>query len=228
MILGLLLALSAHALAVPAATPAPADPAAIVTRYTAALAALHEPATFTVEYTLEQTGARSLEQTHRIFRHGDNERDEILAVNGTRTTTPTVRIFRAHAYRYTVARLAPKPADYTFVFLGPRQAGHHTDYVFRLQAKGSADFALTQVTIDGITFLPSALLFRSFAGNGRGSITFGKNGPWWVVTGATASAHVNGGIANERLTFANWRFPASLPSSTFAVAPPSDDGTSPG
>jgi hypothetical protein len=222
-----LLAVSVHTIAAPAATPAPIEPAAIVTRYAAALAALREPSTFTVEYTLEHTGKSSLEQTHRIFRHGDNERDEILVVNGTRTTTPTVRIFRAHAYRYAVARLAPKPSAYTFVYLGPRQNGRHIDYVFGLQAKGPSDFALTQVTIDGISYLPSALLFRSFAGDGRGSITFGKNGPWWVVTGATASAHVNGGIAHERLTFANWRFPASLPSSTFAVAPP-DDTSAPG
>jgi hypothetical protein len=227
VVIALRAAATAAALATASPAPAPLGPAEVLARYAAALHALHEPTTFTVDYTLEQTGTRSLDQTHRIFRRGDNERDEILAVNGTRATTPSVRIFRGHANRYAVARLAPTPAAYAFTYLAPRKTGHHLDYVFGLVSKGSGDFALTQITIDGVTFLPSALVFKTFANAGRGTITFGKNGPWWVVIGATASARVAGGTAHERLTFANWRFPSSLPASTFGVARATPDALTP-
>jgi hypothetical protein len=210
-----------HAGAAAAALAATLPPDAVLTRYAAALTALHEPRTFTVEYTLEQTGTRSLEQTHRIFRRGGDERDETVAVNGTRATAPTIRIFRGHPYRYAVARLAPLPALYAFTYLGMVRDGHHWDYVFALTSKRApGDFSLTRVSIDGISFLPTAILFETFANAGKGGVTFAKVGPWWVATGATASARVAGGVANERLTFANWRFPASLPASTFAVARP--------
>lgn len=210
-----------HAGAAAAALSAPLAPGVVLTRYAAALSALHEPRTFTVEYTLEQTGTRSLEQTHRIFRRGPDERDETIAVNGTRATAPTIRIFRGHPYRYTVTRLAPAPARYAFTYLGIVLDGRHADYVFALTPKGSpGDFTLTRVSIDGISFLPAAIVFETFANSGKGGVTFAKVGPWWVATGASASARVPGGVANERLTFANWRFPASLPASTFAVARP--------
>jgi hypothetical protein len=204
-------------------------PAEVLTRYQSALAALREPSTFTVEYTLEQTGTRSIEQTHRIFRRGNDERDEILVVNGTRATAPATRIFRGHPYRYRVARLAPSAAAYAFRFLGTNRNGRHLDYVFALEPKGArGDFTLTRVSIDGLTFLPSAVSFATGANAGKGVVRFGKVGAWWVVTGASASAHVQGRTTDERLSFANWRFPASLPPSTFAAARPLPAPPAPG
>lgn len=200
---------------------APLAPQAVLAHYHTALAALREPSTFTVEYTLEQTGARALEQTHRIFRRGNDERDEIIAVNGTHATNPTIRIFRGTPYHYRVARLAPAAAAYTFTYLSANRSGRHLEYVFNLAPKGpSGDFTLTRVSIDGLTFLPTMVAFRTSGSAGKGAVTFGKVGAHWVATGASASARVKGGTANERLTFSNWRFPASLPSSTFAVARP--------
>ena len=61
----------------------------------------------------EQTGTRSLEQTHRIFRSGTDERDETIAVNGSRPAVPLVRIFRQRPYRYTIAALAPNATAMT-------------------------------------------------------------------------------------------------------------------
>jgi hypothetical protein len=211
-----------HAAAGAAALAVPALPSAeVLARYRNALAELREPSTFTVEYTLEQTGTRSLEQTHRIFRRGNDERDEIVAVNGTRATAPAIRIFRGHPYRYRVARLAPSAAAYTFRFLGTNRDGRHLDYVFALTPKGArSDFMLTRATIDGLTFLPSAVSFATSANEGKGVVRFGKVGPWWVATGASASAREQGRTTDERLSFANWRFPASLPPSTFAAARP--------
>jgi hypothetical protein len=200
---------------------APLAPQAVLSHYHTALAALREPSTFTVEYTLEQTGARALDQTHRIFRRGNDERDEIIAVNGTRATAPAIRIFRGTPYHYRVARLAPAAAAYTFTYLGANRSGRHLEYVFKLTPKGSSgDFTLTRVSIDGLSFLPTMIAFRTSGNAGKGTVSFGKVGPYWVVTGASASARVQRGTTNERLAFANWRFPASLPPSTFAVARP--------
>ena len=204
-----------------AQAPTPYAPDAIVARYGESLARLVEPRTFTVEYTLEQTGTRTLEQTHRIFRHGNDERDEIIAVNGTRATRPQVRIFRGRPYRYRVAALAPKPEAYDFEYLGSRKDGHHADYVFRLTPHESGSgYTVTELTVDGVTFLPAAIAFRIRQNHGSGTITFAKSGAFWVASGASASARVQGGTAEERLTFSHWRFPASLPPSTFAIARP--------
>jgi hypothetical protein len=208
-----------NAIVSPLPVAVPVSPAAIVARYEAAVAELNEPRTFTLEFTLEQTGTRTLDQTHRIFRAGGDERDETIAVNGTRATTPAVRIFRNRPYRYAVAKLAPKAAQYTFEYVGPHRNGRHVDYVFRLLPKAATRFRFTQVEIDGITFLPSAVAFSS-GPNVSGDVKFAKSDRYWVATSANASAQTSGGTAHERLTFSSWRFPKTLPKSTFAVARP--------
>lgn len=206
--------------AAPTATPAP-EPAAVVARYTAALKALKEPRVFSVEYTIEQTGTRALEQTHRIFRSGADERDETIAVNGSRPLTPVVRIFRRRPYRYTVRALAPLPSAYDFAYAGPHKSGKHVDYVFDVTPKKNVPaFAFTQVTIDGVTFLPAAVSFATGQHAGRGQVTFSKSDRWWVARSAAAQANVPGGVAREHLTFSRWRFPATLPQSTFTAPRP--------
>ncbi len=214
--IGALLAAAALA-ATPAPSPSPPPPAVVVAKYRAALAELREPRVFTVEYTLVQTGTRTLEQTHRIFRSGADERDEMLAVNGTRSTSPVVRIFRRRPYRYTVAALAPNPAAYNFFYFGPHRDGKHVDYVFSLTPKKpKRGITFTQVAIDGVTFLPQSVAFAADQHAARGNVTFGKADRYWVARSAIAQANVPGGIARERLGFAKWRFPENLPRSTFA------------
>jgi hypothetical protein len=214
-------ALAAAGAAALATAPPALPPDEVLIRYQSALAKLHEPRVFAVEYTLQQTGPRTLDQTHRIFRSGTDERDETLAVNGTHTSTPVVRIFRGRPYRYTVAALAPKAAAYDFVYAGPHRDGKHLDYVFTLVPKGAAPaFALTRVTIDGVTFLPQTVAFAVGAHAGRGSVTFAKADRYWVARSASAQAEVSGGTAHEQLSFANWRFPKALPPSTFAMPRP--------
>jgi hypothetical protein len=204
----------------PAATPSPA-PEVVVAKYVAALKALKEPRVFSVEYTIEQTGTRSLEQTHRIFRSGADERDETIAVNGSRPAAPVVRIFRRRPYRYTVRALAPKPALYDVSYAGPHKTGKHVDYVFDVTPKNDTpSFAFTQVTIDGVTFLPAAVSFVTGQHAGHGEVTFAKSDRWWVARNAAAQANVPGGVAREHITFSRWRFPATLPQSTFAAPRP--------
>jgi hypothetical protein len=204
----------------PKPSPPPPVPAAIIAKYRAALKALREPRVFTVEYTLVQTGTRTLEQTHRIFRSGADERDETLAVNGTRSISPVIRIFR-RPYRYTVAALAPNPTAYDFVFAGPHRDGKHVDYVFTVSPKKpKRGITFTQFAIDGVTFLPESISFVADQHAARGSVTFGKSDRYWVARSAAAQADVPGGVAHERLAFAKWRFPKSLPRSTFEAARP--------
>jgi hypothetical protein len=204
-----------------AATAVALAPGSVLAQYEAALLLLDEPRVFTVEYTLEQNGARTLEQTHRIFRNGGDERDETLAVNGTRSKTPVIRIFRGRRYRYTVAALAPKLTAYDFAYVGPHKDGKHIDYVFRLTPKGKPGaLTFTEVTVDGLTFLPRSVSFATARHEGQGSVAFAKAGRYWVARSATAQASVPGGVARERLRFSRWRFPASLPRSTFAAPRP--------
>jgi hypothetical protein len=204
-----------------AATAVALAPGVVLAQYEAALVLLDEPRVFTVEYTLEETGTRTLDQAHRIFRSGGDERDETLAVNGTRSKTPVVRIFRGRRYRYTVAALAPRPTAYDFAYVGPRKDGKHIDYVFRLTPKGKPGaLTFTEVAIDGLTFLPQTVTFATAQHEGQGSVTFAKSGRYWVARSAAAQAYVAGGVARERLRFSRWRFPASLPRSTFAVPRP--------
>jgi hypothetical protein len=210
--------IAAVAAAVLAAAALP--PEAVLAKYAAALAGLHEPRVFAFEYTVQQTGPRTLEQTHRVFRSGNDERDETLAVNGNRSHTPVVRIFRGRPYRYTVAALAPKPSAYAFVYAGPHKDGKHLDYVFDLVPKGKRPaLAFTQVTIDGVAFLPQSVAFTG-PHAARGSVTFVKAGRYWVARTASAQANVSGGIAHELLGFVRWRFPNALPRSTFSLPRP--------
>ncbi|HEV3087025.1 MAG TPA: hypothetical protein VGX96_07330 [Candidatus Elarobacter sp.] len=223
--IALLLALAGPGLAAvpsPGASPAPTPvpvlaPSAVIAKYAAAVAQVRDPRVFTVEYTLVQSGPRTLEQTHRIFRSGGDERDETLAVNGTRSSTPVVRIFRGRPYRYTVAALSPKPSAYEFTYAGPHRDGKHVDYVFDLTPKAvtAPALAFTQVTIDGVTFLPQTVSFTASRQRGAGSVTFAKSEAFWVARSATAQADVRGGVAHEQLRFSRWRFPKTLPRSTF-------------
>jgi hypothetical protein len=197
------------------------DPSTVLDKYETALAKLREPRVFAVAYTLERTGARTLEQEHRIFRSGKQERDETVAVNGTRALRPQIRIFHNLPYRYSVSALSPRPSAYIFTYAGSHKAGKHVEYVFHLTPKArSPRFAFTQLTLDGTTFLPTVVAFTTSVNQGRGAVTFAKAGKWWMASGAGATAKEPDGIAHERLVFYDWRFPTSLPASTFASPRP--------
>jgi hypothetical protein len=221
-VIGAMLAVSSVAATAIGAVAPPAypqiAPAAVIARYAAALAKMKEPGVISFDYTLEQTGLRTVSQTHRIFRSGANERDETLVVDGKRLSPPKVRIFRGRRNRYTVGSLSPRPADYTFTYVGTFKDGHHFDYTFRLTPKKPRPFTVTDVTIDGVRFLPIAIGFATGAHDGAGTIAFGGNARWWVPYVATARATVAADTAMEKLTFFTYRFPQTLPASTFTQA----------
>lgn len=191
-------------------------PAKILARYANALAALTPPHAVSFDYVLEQTGARDLLQEHRVIRRGTDQRDEILAVDGRKIDPPAVRITHGRRDRYDVAALAPKLDDYDFHYVGSVRDGRHEDYVFQTTARGEPAFRVTAVTIDGASFLPSALAFATVAHQGAGTIAFARIDAYWVPVVATARATYAKLAAQERITFSSYRFPTSLPPGTFA------------
>jgi hypothetical protein len=217
------LLLGVMVVATPVKTPVPVHelpPEVVLLRYAEALSALKAPKAVSFDYTLEQTGRRARVETHRIFRTGLDERDEILSSEGRPLTVPIIRIFRGRRDRYTVAALAPRLEQYDFTYAGPHRDGRHIDYVFRLDAKKAGAFTATEVVIDGVKFLPHVVRFTTSANHGSGSVSFDGRERWWVAVAASARATFEGGVSTERLAFSAYRFPTSLPPSTFAIPRP--------
>jgi hypothetical protein len=198
-----------------ALTLAPAD---VLANYRTAVAQLRVPRILTFEYTIEQTGLRNGEQVHRIFRSLGDERDELLAVDGKRLVPPKVAIFHHRRYRYALADLAPRMGAYDFRFIGTRRnARHIDDYVFATTARKSVPFRITSVTIDGASFVPVVLAFATSANAGSGTLSFARRDRYWVATEAIARATLGNIGATERIAFARYRFPLTLPPSTFSA-----------
>ncbi|MBC5798376.1 MAG: hypothetical protein GIX03_01710 [Candidatus Eremiobacteraeota bacterium] len=222
----LLLAPSVVMLAARAAHPdgAPAlAPSAVLARYGHALATVRRPKSVSFQFTVEQLGLRTLQQTHRVYRSGPRERDETLAADGVPLPVPSIRIVENPVDRYDILAVAPRPSAYDFKFIGLR---HHA-YVFKTIARAAAPFSVTAVELDAATFLPAVVRFR-VAGNGahgNGELRYGRTDRYWVVRTAQITARLtNGSRAHERIAWSAYQFPASLPPSTFVIprstAPP--------
>lgn len=213
----------AAALAAPPPAPPDVPPlhasaasATIIAKYAEALVVYRTPPVLSYEYTVDQTGARDLQQTHRVFRSGTSQRDEILIVDGKKLDPPTVHIFEGRSNRYAAERLAPRPSAYAFKYIGAVRDGHHKDAVFETTplTPGGAS-VVREVTIDGITFLPNAIRFTTAMRKGSGIITFGRVQKYWMVLTAGAKATYAKLGAEEHITFGSYRFPTALPPSTF-------------
>jgi hypothetical protein len=196
------------------------DSQVVVNRYAQALAKLEEPKTAVFTYSVSQAGFHILEETHRVFRSGAKQRDETLVVQGD--PIKTVRMQTGRIDRYAAARIAPHPGAYAFLFLGTHRNGKHLDYVFSTAPLGAPAFAVSEVTIDGLTYLPSLVRFTMTTAKARatGAIAYGKFAKYWVPTLATVSATVVGRPTRERISWSGYAFPASLPASTFLPPKP--------
>ncbi len=200
------------------ALSAPLDSQTVLQRYAAALANLTPPKAEIFTYSVSQAGPFDIEQLHRIYRSGIEVRDETLDVNGVPLRHKIVRISR-RADAYAVTALAPRVDAYELLFLDTIPDGGHLDYLYQAVplARAATGFTVDRVTIDGESFLPRAIDFHSNSAtaSGSGRIEFGPFGEYWMATAASVSAVVAGGVARERITFADYRFPAVLPRSTF-------------
>jgi hypothetical protein len=195
-----------------------APPPATLVRYEAAIAAFHTPAIMTFEYQLEQAGERNIAQTHRIYRSERLERDETISTGDTKITQPKIRIYRSRSNPYALESLAPRRAAYLFTYVGRVADGRHTDYRYRVRARvRGAGYTVTSVVIDGHRFVPVSIEFTTNAASvtGSGRLRFGDMNGGWVVSEIEASASVGKSLLRERIVLRGYRFPRSLPPSTF-------------
>jgi hypothetical protein len=201
---------------------APLDSQIVLQRYTRRLLSAEAPKTLVFTYSVSQAGPQSIEQSHRIYRSGDLVRDETLQVDGQTLRVKITRIGR-YRNRYTIEDLAPRMTEYAFFFLRAVRNGNAYAYQYKAVPLGATGaFVVSGMTIDGRTFLPSEIRFKSSraAMNGTGSISFAKAGKYWVPTSAAVQATIAGKPARERITFSSYLFPRSLPKSTFQAPRP--------
>jgi hypothetical protein len=204
------------------ASPGALDSQYVLQRYALALQTLKTPKVMIYSYTISQVGPSNIEQRHRIYRSELDVRDETLSVDGIPLTRKIVRFSRRED-RYTVDRFAPRPAAYELLFLGTAKDGRHLDYVYEATPLNRAAGAwIDRVTIDGVNFLPRSVHFHSTGldVDGSGEIDFGSFGEYWMPVTAVAQAHVKGKPARERISWSEYRFPESLPPSTFQPPEP--------
>lgn len=192
----------------------------VLQRYALAVASVQSPKVVVFSYTVSQAGPNNIEQHHRIYRSGTAVRDETLSVDGISLSRKVVRI-EYRADRYAVERFAPRTDAYELLFLGTAKDGRHLDYVYEATPFNRATAAwIDRVAIDGVSFLPRAVHFHSngLGAQGTGEIQFAPFGKYWMPLVADAQARVRGKIARERIVWSDYRFPQSLPSSTFQRA----------
>ena len=222
---GALLVLLLATLGARAPEPPPdVPPSLVLQRYEEALASLKTPPFVIFEYSVEQSGLRNLEQVHRVYRSAARERDETLRVNGTPLKPPAVRVLQGPD-RYDVARLAPKPGDYTFTFEKRAVVEGRPVYTFRSDIQKVAGFTVTRVDVDAERRLPRTRYLRSANGStqGAGRVRYGPQGEYWLAAEASVEARTGAGkSARERITWAQYGFPQSLPASTFSPPRPQD------
>jgi hypothetical protein len=204
-------------IAAAAISSAPLDSQAVLERYASRLLTTEAPKTLVFSYSVSQAGPQTIEETHRVYRSGDLVRDETLQVDGQTLKIKVTRIAR-YRNRYTLETLAPRMTEYAFLFLRSVRGGNSYSYVYRAVPLGATGaFVIDGITIDGRTFLPTEIRFRTHSAKitGAGAVSFGRSGKYWVPSTVTVQATIAGKPARERITFASYQFPSSLPKSTF-------------
>ncbi|MEO6990012.1 MAG: hypothetical protein ABI346_04345 [Candidatus Baltobacteraceae bacterium] len=205
------------------ARAAPAQTAGdVLAAYERAVTLVPTPKFVRFEYSVEQFGPRNLSQTHRIYRSGLMQRDEILVVDGTTLKHPTIRIIRDRSDRYAVENVAPRTTAYAFTYVGTVGRGAGLGYAFDVTPLRASAFAVRRVTIDARRFLPTAIAFATTAGRvrGEGRLLYGAFGRYWLVREATVTTKIADRNARERIAWSKYAFPANLPASTFAQPHP--------
>ncbi|HEY1728428.1 MAG TPA: hypothetical protein VGG22_08665 [Candidatus Baltobacteraceae bacterium] len=194
-------------------------PEQVLANYTQALDALKPPAAYIFEYTFAHHGSHPQETEHRIFRQGTHERDEIVAFNSEKLPHPMIRVFAGHHDPYDVAALAPRTDVNAFTFEGEGKQGRNLVYVFNVYARGTPKYEVTRMVIDGKSFLPLQLDYRTTTGNvvGTGTVTFARTDRYWMPQSVTARADVRGDLQTERIDWSRYQFYPNLPPSTFVM-----------
>lgn len=206
------------------------DSELVLQNYARALETLKTPPALIFQYAVSQEGPSTIDQRHQVYRRGIDVRDETLAADGAALKPKIVR-FGEREDRYAVGRVAPRASNYAFVFLKTVKNGARTDYLYETQPlePGVSGFVVTDVAIDGRTFLPRVVRFKAGSGAvaGSGAIEYAPLGGYVVPVSASVAAMLDGKPAREHISFGAYRFPPTLPSSTFAPPQPLQHATLP-
>lgn len=212
-----------HALLLAAAlVKPPLDSQMVLHRYATHLLRAEVPKTLIFTYSVSQAGPESIEQSHRVYRSGELVRDETLQMDGQSLKRKITRITR-YRNRYTIENLAPRMTAYAFLFLRAVRSGDSYSYVYKAVPLGATtSFVVLGMTVDGHTFLPSQIQFKTSSAkmSGEGTISFGRSGKYWVPASVAVRAVIAGKPARERITFTSYQFPGRLPKSTFQAPRP--------
>jgi hypothetical protein len=204
-------------LAAAGATPAQLDSQYVLQRYGVAIETVPAPKAVIFTYTVSQAGPSNIDQRHVIYRSGPQVRDETIAVDGVALVHKLVTFARRED-RYDVSRIAPRAASYELLFVRALKDGHHVDYQYEASPLArDAVAAVDRVTIDGLKYLPKDVRFKTAAGEAHGTahVEYAQFGKYWMPVLAEVVAVVNGKPARERIVWSDYRFPDSLPPSTF-------------
>jgi hypothetical protein len=204
------------------AVGSPLDSQYVLQRYAIAVQAVPAPKNVVFTYSVSQAGPANIEQRHQIFRNGSNVRDELLAVDGLALSRKRVT-FARRENRYAIDRLAPKTDAAQVLFLESEKIGHRYDYSYEVTPlERQSGVYVDRMTIDGTTFLPRRLHFHTAAGEARGTgeVVYAPFGKYWMPVMASIDATVGTHPARERITWGDYRFPETLPSSTFKAPKP--------
>jgi hypothetical protein len=200
----------------------PLDSQYVLQRYAIAIQAVTAPKNVVFTYSVSQAGPSNIEQRHQIYRSGSNVRDELLAVDGLSLARKRVTFVRRENH-YSVDRLAPRTDAAQVLFLESVRAGLRYDYTYEVTPlERQSGVYVDRMTIDGTTFLPRRLHFHTASGvsRGTGEVLYAPFGKFWMPVLASVDATVGTHPARERITWADYRFPETLPSSTFQAPKP--------
>jgi hypothetical protein len=203
-------------------TAVPLDSQYVLQRYAIAIQAVPTPKNVVFTYSVSQAGPSNIEQRHQIYRSGSNVRDELLAVDGLALARKRVK-FARRDNRYSVDRLAPRTDAAQVLFIASEKVGRQYQYTYEVTALDKQSGAyVDRMTIDGTTFLPRRLHFHTIAGEARGTgeVVYAPFGKYWMPVMASVDATVGVHPARERITWADYRFPETLPPSTFQAPKP--------
>lgn len=211
-------------------TPVQLDSQIVLQRYELEMGDLQAPKTMIFSYTVSQAGPNDIEQRHVIYRSGLDVRDETIAVDGAPLRPKIVRIGKRED-RYDILKLAPRASSYQMLFTRVVRNGGHLDYEYEatpLVAQASG-FVVERLTIDGLTYLPRVIAFRTESTNahGTGKLEFTKIGKYCVPVAASVDAEVDGKPTREHIAWGEYRFPRSLPAATFVAPRPLPHATLP-
>lgn len=196
----------------------PLDSEVVLSHYETALRTLRTPKYSIYSYVVSQALPTSIEQRHIVYRSGESVRDESWPVGSARPAKHVVSVGKRED-AYAIARLAPRRSGYEMLFVRVSQVDGYMVYVFDTvpYVKSTSGFTVTQVAIDASRFLPRELSFTTSNGEtmGHGELRYTAAGVYWVPLAASVTALLDGKPAREHIAWGDFRFPPSLPASTF-------------